>query len=39
GRICVSFFIGVLLLVRFWPALTPATIRRLSNHAITQIRS
>ena len=31
------FFHGVSLLVRFWPALTPATIRRPSNHAITQI--
>jgi hypothetical protein len=37
GRLGVSFFIGVLLLVRFWLDLTPATIRRLSNHAITQI--
>ena len=37
GRMLVSFFIGVLLLVRFWLALTPATIRCPSNHAITQI--
>jgi hypothetical protein len=39
GQIVVSFFIGVLLLVRFWLASTPATVRRLSNHAITQISS
>jgi len=31
------FIYGVPLLVRFWLALTPATIRRPSNHAITQI--
>ncbi|MFT4962035.1 MAG: hypothetical protein ACI92Z_003131, partial [Paracoccaceae bacterium] len=31
------FFHGVSLLVRFWLALTPATIRRIQISAITQI--
>jgi hypothetical protein len=36
-QIAVSAVMGVSLLVRFWPALTPATMRRPSNYAIPQI--
>jgi len=35
-RMVVSDFKGVLLLVGFWLALTPATLRRPSNHSSTQ---
>jgi hypothetical protein len=38
GQYRSIFFHGVSLLVRFWQALTPATIRRLQISAITQIR-
>ena len=39
GRTIVSFCMGVLPLVKFWLALTPTTIRCLSNHTFNKIRA